>query len=134
MRSKILFLGLLFVVVGLVSSCGLADEGASAEVEAAVFHNHMKKNNHDAMVKMLSDEALLITPEEEWRSIFQRVEATGKIKSIEKKTGFNTKINNGVSTVELNYTITFENSTVNEQLILTRKGEEKFKVAGIQFE
>ena len=54
----------------------------------------------------------------------------GEVKSIKQGSSFNTSIDNGVTTVELNYTIEFGDQSFNEQFILRKKGDEEFMIMG----
>ena len=89
----------------------------------------MMNHDHASMIKMIHPEGLKVTPEEQWLQIFEDMDEFGEIQSIKQKPSFHSSYENGVTTVELNYTIEFEAETFNEQLIL-QKESETFKIKG----
>ena len=55
----------------------------------------------------------------------------GKLQSFEKGMGFNTSIQNGISTVQLNYDLTYEKGEVTYGFVLVDRGA-GFKIEGIK--
>lgn len=130
MKTPLLLISILFVLAG----CGLKQSTNEATSVANKFNKHLKEHQFDELFKMLDNSIMEKHSEEEITAAFELVHSFGKIKSIKKGIGFNTNINNNVTTVELNYTITCEKRTFNEQLILVRTGDKPFKVSGYHVE
>jgi len=119
-----LFLPLLFL-----TSCGSGDAAKIADS----YHDLLKANNYDKIADTkLSSDATSITTKSDWVGLFKWVgEELGDIKSIEKLSGFNSSMNNGVTTVTLRYQINYvDKSIMYERIILIRDGGE-FEIAGI---
>jgi len=129
MKSAIFSIGLIFVALITLSGCGLREANDEAAKEISKFHKHMKNGNHSAMVNMFDDEALRATPRREILTLFERIEQFGKVKNVTQNMGFNSSINNGVTTVELSYTIEFEDRTMQEEFTMRKTGD-KFKILG----
>ena len=129
MKSALISFGIIFVLLLTMNSCGLGQAKEDAEKTIDVFHQHMKVHNHEAMLKMIDKKALKVTSKEEWLEIFEAMDRLGKIKKITQDSGFNTSINNGVTTVELSYTIVFDEGTKSENFIMRKRGKE-FKILG----
>lgn len=129
MKSTLISLGFIFIALFTLNSCGLGEAKEKAVKEADIFHGHMKKHQHAAMVKMIGDEGLKATPKEEWTQIFEWIDELGDIKKITKDMSFNSRINNGVTTVDLSYSIEFEERTLQEKITFQNDGD-KFKIIG----
>lgn len=122
-----LFLPLLFL-----SSCGVS--GATKVADA--YHDLMKNEDYMTIVdKHISEEGLELTSSGAWIELFESVKNEyGKIESIEKVSGFNSKTSNGKTTLVLRYHYTFTNkSEFYERLIFMKSKGKKFKIAGIAF-
>ena len=112
----------------IMFSCGIGN----AEKVAEQYHNNMKNKNFQAIIDgQLSMDATEISPKEQWLDLFNQVMSMGKLKKIEKISGFNSNINNGVTTVVLRYKYDFAGDTQDlyEKLILVKDGEE-FEILG----
>ncbi len=112
----------------LMLSCGVGD----AEKVADQYHNNMKSKNFQSIVdNQLSMDAIAITPVEQWLDLFNQVVSMGELKKIEKLSGFNSSINDGVTTVVLRYKYDYAGDTQDlyEKLILVKDGGE-FEIAG----
>ncbi|MGV6861695.1 MAG: hypothetical protein ACWA41_07970 [Putridiphycobacter sp.] len=128
MRKKIfIFILPLLTLI----SCGVGD----AEKVADQYHDLMKSESYETIVNdYISEDGLEITPKREWLNIFKAIKSYGKIVSIEKISGFNTHMNNGITTVTLRYEYQFKSSKIlYERLILTRSSGDNFMIAGIGF-
>ncbi len=109
-------------------SCGVGD----AEKVADQYHNNMKNKNFQAIADhQLSMDAKAITPVEQWMDLFNQVTTMGQLKKIEKLSGFNSNMDNGVTTVVLRYKYDYAGDTQDlyEKLILVKDGGE-FEIAG----
>ena len=129
MKSSSRLLGFILITLLTLGSCGLGQAKEDAEKTVKVFHHHMKEHHHAAMLKMIDKEAFQITPEEEWLGIFTSIDELGKMKKVSQDMSFSTNINNGVTIVELNYTVEFEERTVTEKITLRKRGDE-YKIQG----
>lgn len=127
--KKLLNLNLVALVSILILSCGSVGD---ASKQAEQFHELFKQKNFDQITQMISEEGLEATPAEDWKNLFKTViEKKGDLKSY-KKTGFHTQMNNGVTTVELNYTLNFADETLYEKLTFIKKGDD-YKILGWKF-
>jgi hypothetical protein len=77
-------------------------------------------------------DATAITPKEEWLNLFNQVSNLGDIKKIEKVSGFNSNMKNGVTTVVLRYKYDYAGNIEDlyEKIILVRDGAD-FEIAGV---
>lgn len=129
MKTALLSIGFIVVSLFTLNSCGLGEAKKEAQAAAKIFHKHLKNHNHTSMINMIHPEGLKITPPEQWLEIFEGMDEFGEVQSIKKDAGFSSNYNNGVTTVELNYTIEFKEKTFNEQIIFQKDGE-TYKVLG----
>ena len=129
MKTNLLFFGFVVISLFALNSCGLGEAKTEAQAAAKIFHKHMRNRDHESMVNMIHSEGLTLTPKEEWLKLFKGLDVLGKIKNIKQDMSFHTSIENGVTTVELNYTIDYIKRTMNEQLILKKEGK-TFKLIG----
>ena len=120
----------LFSILLILAGCGFADKAKEAQKDADVFHTLLKEQNVDGMMKMVHPEGLNISPEEDWRYLFEAM-AEYEIKEVKKTTGFKTEINNGVTDVELTYTLKGEAGNFEEKLVLRSMGD-SFYILGCQ--
>lgn len=115
---------LLILLIGIstltFTSCSSAVE---AEKVADNFHQKLDDGDTDYIVKNLADIEGGVT-EQEWRDFLELVNSWGPQTDRIKGTGFNTKINNGVTTVKLSYTFNVEEyGLIHERLVLVDRGE-----------
>ena len=129
MKSTLLSLGIIFITLLSLNSCGLGEAKDKSIKEAEIFHGHMKKQQTKAMVNMIGKEGLKLTPKEEWAELFESIHAVGKIKKITKDFSFNSNISNGVTTVDLSYTVEFEDQTFQEKIFFQNEGD-NMKIIG----
>lgn len=129
MKTALLSLAFIVASLFILNSCGIGDATKEAEKTAKTFHQHIMKQDYASMVNMIHSEGLAMTPKEDWLELFKSLESLGEIKSIKQNMSFNTSINNGITTVELSYTIKYTDKTMTERLIL-RKDSDTFKLMG----
>lgn len=126
MKSTILSFALIIASLFVLGGCQSAEE---AEVVADQFHEQLKQRNYGRMMKMIDKEAFAISKKDDWEKIFRSMEELGELKTVKKDIGFNSQMSNGITTVELKYTLTFEKGTLNEQIIFIKKND-GFKLCG----
>jgi hypothetical protein len=129
MKSALLSIGFIFVLLLTMNSCGFGQAKEDAEKAIEVFHQHLDEQNYEAILKMIDPEALQITSKEEWVALFKNINEYGKMKKIDQDWSFKTNINNGVTTVELSYEVTFENGSIKENFTMRKMGD-GFKILG----
>ena len=123
--GSILALGILLIGIG---SCA---DTKKAEKFADNFFKLLKAKNYSTAANMISRDVLDSTDYNEKLKKYCNDPVLGKFVSAKKNMGFNTKINNGITTVELPYEVTFENEVRNSTVTLIDKGD-GFKVLSIQ--
>jgi hypothetical protein len=119
----------LVAVSFVMFSCGIGD----AEKIADQYHNNIKEGNFQNIVDhQLSMDAIAITPKEEWLNLFNQVSNLGELKKIEKVSGFDSNMKNGVTTVVLRYKYDFAGNIEDlfEKITLVRDGGD-FEIAGV---
>ena len=119
-------LPLLFLVATL-SGCGFGNEAEKAEKTVEQFYTLLAEKDYDKAMEMVDEESLAITPYENWKEILVQKETLGKFKGYKKEVGFNTHYNNGVTTVDLNYTCNFSKTKLHEHFTLAKR-KEGFKI------
>ena len=111
---------LLFLPVFLVlGSCSTAE----AEKVADEFHKRFDNNEIDYIADNLIDTEASPSEIEGFRDFLNGVRIGGKPENREKTTGFSKKMNNGITTVKLNYTFDLQDQKVYEGLVLVDRGE-----------
>jgi hypothetical protein len=118
----------LFLSILLLSSCGSGDAGLIADK----YHELIKKEKYNEIVSTtLSSKATSITSEKDWAELLKWVAELDEIKSIEKISGFNSSMDNGITTVTLRYEYKYKNEpSLFERIILVREAGD-FEIAGI---
>jgi len=119
----------LLVSSFLLFSCGVGD----AEKTADQYHKNMQEGKFQTIVEnQLSMDAKAITPVEQWLDLFNQVSSFGELKKIEKLSGFNSNMDNGVTTVVLRYKYDYAGDVQDlyEKLILVRDGGD-FEISGV---
>ena len=109
--------------------CGFGVTAKSAEPTANKFYELLKDRDYDKIELIIDDAA---GPKEDWIKVLKEQEVLGNLKSYKKKMGFHTSINNGVTTVELDYECEYDNATTDEKLML-KKVDKGFKLAGYEY-
>lgn len=111
----------------LLNSCG---KGAAEEL-AAEFHQKLDQKEYTYIVEHLIDPVTLEeTGDGQWYSVFEYVEANwGTAESRDENFEFESSYNNGISSVELNYTVQYKSQTMYERIFLVDRGD-GFKVSG----
>lgn len=131
--KKVIFSFILLLGFGFnMTQCGLGVVTEEAEKYADEFYNHMRNADYDGIIEMLDDEALAISPKEDWIAIIQQKDQYGKFEHLSKDMNFNTSINNGVTTVSFHYTAEYTNITFYEILKLVKRGN-KFKILSYEY-
>ena len=128
MKRPVLFLSFIAAFLFVLGSCGFGKIADSAKPAAEKFYEHMKAHEYEAMEKMLYSGADV----EEWMNVIRQKEVLGEMTSFKKNIGFSSSINNGVTTVELNYTCKYDEGTTAEKITLIQEGE-AFKVYGYEY-
>ncbi|MCH2224178.1 MAG: hypothetical protein MK066_05360 [Crocinitomicaceae bacterium] len=124
MKALPFFAALLLVIT--FSSC---KQTKQAGIVADQFYEFLMQKNYDGAIELIHSDALMITAKDDWLQLLQNKESIGKMKSFERNMGVNTKINNGVTTVSLNYTTTYGDTEFKDEIILRNEGKD-FKVYG----
>jgi hypothetical protein len=91
--------------VTLLGSCGLGDAAEESEKYANLFHSHLKNQDEQGMMEMIHEDALA-TNKEDFEQLIKTLSNNTRVKTVKKDIGFNTNVNNGITTVTLNYTLT----------------------------
>lgn len=109
-----LFLGMSV----LFTSCGSTD---AAEKTANTFFKLLIKgdfNRANALVRTGFDAQLQL----KHVSTLGKNDSDGKLLSAKKTMGFNTNITNGITTVELPYTLKYEKNELSVEVVLVNRG------------
>lgn len=118
-------LALLFIMSG----CKSAEQ---AKEQADQFYEHLKNRDYAPIYDMLDAEALKESPIEVIEEVFAQKEEYGKLKRVEKKVGFNTTTNNGMTYVTLNYKCYYDKLTFHERLVFVKRNK-GFKIYSYAF-
>jgi hypothetical protein len=113
--SFILLSGLLFVL----AQCGSADAGAKT---ADDFFTHLQKGEFDQAKNMVD---LPVGDDSDLVAAFQAMvnnPVNGKMQSFKKLMGFKTNINNGVTTVQLQYKLIYEKGDRTFDVVIVNRG------------
>ena len=120
---------LSFVIPFILLSCGVGD----AELMMDEFHKKLDAKEYGYIVEnMIHADVINETGEEAWFKLFEDIEAFwGTPVSREKETGFQSKYDNGVTRVKLDYELNYEgNKKVFERVFLADSGD-GFKITGL---
>jgi hypothetical protein len=110
--------------------------GAAADdatVVANTFNQLIVDQKYDKLESFLDQTITEQYSEEHIDQIFAFLADGGPYSSYKKGLGFNTQISNGVTTVELHYTLKGENKNMSEDLTLVKRGN-TYKISSIYFE
>jgi hypothetical protein len=119
--------------VTLLGSCGLGDAAEESEKYANLFHSHLKNQDEQGMMEMIHEDALA-TNKEDFEQLIKTLSNNTRVKTVKKDIGFNTNVNNGITTVTLNYTLTLEDGAeVAEEMILRDSQKGGMKIMGLQY-
>ena len=126
----------LFTIIAIatllftLSNCGFGVTAKSAEPTANKFYELIKNEELHKMEALLDESA---GSKDEWMSVLEaQKSALGKLLKYDKKVGFHTSINNGVTSVELNYECEYENGITDETLWL-KQVKKGFKITGYEY-
>src|SRR5690606_11459276 len=103
----------------ILGSCGTAE----AEKVADEFHKRFDNNEIDYIADNMIDSEATPQEIEGFRNFLNGVRIGGKPENRDKNTGFSKKMNDGVSTVRLNYTFELAGQKVHEGLVLIDRGD-----------
>lgn len=122
---KVLF---FFLILATISSCGVG----AAEDLGEEFHKKLDAKEYDYIVDNLIDqEALAVTSKDAWFSLFTDMQANwGTPTKREKSTGFKSNYDDGITNVQLDYTLTYDSRTIYERIFFSDRGE-GFKITGL---
>ena len=132
MRSFILPITIFIGLALVINSCGFGMKSKAAEPYADEFYSHLKNHDYDAIVEMVDEEALKISPESDWRAVLEQKESLGELRSVKKKTGFHSEYKNGYTYVTLNYTLKYDDYKLHEKLLFIQRGG-KFKIFSYEY-
>lgn len=128
--SPIIF-PMLFIAITF-NSCNMGADSKEAEGFAEKFYSYLSEKDYDKAMEMIDEESFAASSEEEWLTVLTQKEQLGKFEGYKKDIGFNTHYNNGVTTVELNYTCTYEKITIYEKLTMVKRGSE-YKIKSYEY-
>lgn len=122
--SIFLFIGITL----LFASCGSVDAG---EKTANQFFKLLVEAQYDKAEKMLDRPLGDTTNYIAQMQAMGENSVDGKLKSAKKSMGFSTSINNGITTVELSYTLVYERGKRNVEVVIVDRGSGN-KIASVQ--
>jgi len=128
--TPILFLSCALL---LLSGCGLGDAKKIAEKQTAQYHSFLKSQNASAMMNMIHEDAKR-KGTKEWENLFEAVQTFGPVQKIEPELGFHSNVENGVHSVTLKYTVTFEKRAVLETIVWQDSDDGMMKIIGLHYE
>lgn len=129
MKPLFSFLSILSVLL-LMNSCGFGVTAKTAEPTANKFYEVLQSREYHKLDALMDETA---GSKDEWLDVLElQHEALGDLKSFDKKVGFHTSINNGVTSVELNYECEYENGITDETIYL-KQVKKGFKVTGYEY-
>ena len=113
-----------------MNGCGFGVKAKTAEPIATKFYEILQSKEYNKLEAIMDESA---GSKDEWMAVIDlQNEVLGDLKSFDKKLGFNTSINNGITSVELNYECQYENAVTDETLYL-KQGKKGFKVTGYEY-
>lgn len=117
----------------LLSSCGLGAAADNATIVANKFNQLIVEQKYDKLESFLDESITSKYSEDEIDQIFQYVKDAGPFKEYKKGIGFSSHVNNGVTTVDLSYTLKGASSDMSEDLTLVKRGS-TYKISSVYFE
>lgn len=120
---------ILSLTVVLTTSCGINQ----SEKVADEFHAKLDAGEYDFIVEnLIHEDAISDLGTETWYTIFYEIENRwGKAISRDKDLGFESKTNNGVTRVKLDYTCTYPNVIVYERMFIASSESGEYKIFGL---
>jgi hypothetical protein len=117
-----------FLILATMSSCGVGE----AEDLGEEFHKKLDSKDYDYIVNnMIDSEALAVTSKDAWFALFTDMQANwGTPVKREKDTGFKSNYNNGITNVQLDYTLTYDSKIIYERIFFADRGD-GFKITGL---
>lgn len=133
MKRHYFYPALLVSLTFILFGCGLGDATEKAEKQAAKFHKFMKAKNENAMLDMMHEDAMA-QDGDNIRKFIHQLATESNISKVEKSSGFNTSIENGVTTVRLNYVLHDKSSgKITEELTLRDSKDGVLKILAMSF-
>lgn len=132
------FLAIPFAIasIGLISflpSCQLAEGTGRAHFMIDSFYHCFDRGEYAHIVDNIVDPAYGTDENRQaWIDVLTEMEALGPCSERSKGFGFNTNITNGVTTVELNFTCTFEGGTTADEFVVQDAGK-GYKIQGYHY-
>jgi len=120
----VLFLGLALSL----TSCGSADK---AQKTSDRFFQLILKHEYSEAIKLINTVGATDAQMETALAQIADHPSFGKLKSAKKGFGFNTQISNGITTVTLNYDLTYEESEQRMQIVMVDRGS-GFRIESVQ--
>lgn len=120
MKKIITLTLILFTGLASMTSC---ESSNKAEDIADKFFKHLQNEKYDAAINLLDTVALRGIDYRSQVEYMGNNQVNGKLMKAEKLFGFNTNVNNGVTTVKLPYALEYEKATVNFNVIVVDRGE-----------
>jgi hypothetical protein len=117
-----------FLILATISSCGVGE----AEDIGEEFHKKLDAQDYDYIVNnMIDSEALAATSKEAWFSLFADMQENwGTPSKREKDMGFKSNYDNGITNVQLDYTLTYDSKIIYERIFFADRGD-GFKITGL---
>jgi len=125
-----LLISLTFVLFG----CGFGDAAKKAEKQAAKYHKFLMAGNANAMLDMIHEDGMA-QDGENFIKLIRMIADDSEVTKVTKSPGFNTQINNGVTTVRLNYVLHDKNQgEITEEIVLQDSKDGAMKIISLHYE
>lgn len=125
----ILLISLTFVLFG----CGSGDDTEKAEKQAEKYHTFLRAGNENAMLDMIHEDGMA-KDGKNFRDLIHMIAAEAKVTKVTKSPGFNTKIQNGVTRVRLNYVLHDQNKgKITEEIVLQDSKDGVMKIISLYY-
>lgn len=113
----------LFIAILLALTLSSCETTEKAEACADTFFLQVISGEHESASNFLADKPLEKFNKMEVVKLLSINPEQGKLLSASKNTGFQTNINNGISTVQLPYELTYENGTITYNVVVVDRGD-----------
>ncbi|XOV66453.1 MAG: hypothetical protein ACFHU9_12575 [Fluviicola sp.] len=133
MKPNLIFPALFISLSFLLAGCGFGDAADVAAKQADKYHKFLQAGNENAMLNMVHEDGIA-HDEEGFRGLMHKMATETNITKVEKQMGFNTSINNGITTVRLNYTLHDKNhGKITEEIVLQDSKEGVMKIIALNY-
>ncbi|MFK7757855.1 MAG: hypothetical protein AB8B53_13075 [Flavobacteriales bacterium] len=112
----------VLLAILLIISLGSCETTEKAEACADTFFQEVIAGKHESASNYLADKPLEKFNKIEVVKLLSINPEQGKLLSASKNTGFSTNIQNGVSTVQMPYELTYENGTITYSVVVVDRG------------